>query len=338
MLLTLSVLFFQKNGIKKTIIAWVIFLTLLVPFFLNAFLYHGENRLGQVFILKDGLLSGQIYNMQNIAVKIYTIVVFYLNKFFGYINLDYIFIHGLPIDAPHGSPYFGLLNIIELPFFLIGIYSFMKSSDRYTLTIVAMWYVLSPLICSSTLGDFNLIRNLISVIPLTILSAYGICYVLPKKRKLLWKVVIALAIFINFGYFYRYYLKYFPIYHSEDWSYGFKDIALYVNSHKNLYDKIVISYEYGRDRKLYGVPSLFVLYYNNVNPQKFLDESKYNNNYLTFEKYEFRPVDWPKEKITPRTLYVVSTMSVPLTKQRVEEVYSIHLPEGEKAFSFYKSY
>lgn len=336
-LLFLSIFFFRKISIRKIAAIWVIFLLLLTPFLVNTFIFGGENRASQTFILNDYQLVSQTYGVGNVAVKVYTITVFCLNKFLEYINPAYIFIHGLPISAPYGSPYFGLLNILELPFFLIGLYFILKFKNKTASIILLSWFAAGPLISSLTLGELNLVRNLISIIPLTIISAYGIISILPKKNTRFFRILILAAIFINFAYFYRYYTRYFPFYHAENWSYGFKEIAEYVGLYENKYDKIIISHEYGRDRKLYGAPSLFVLYYNKIDPQRFLEKSK-DDGYLVFEKYEFRTVDWPKENIKPNTLYVVSVMSKPLHYQKVKEVHSISLPEGEKAFSFYESY
>lgn len=337
LLFVLSIFYSKKSDLKKLGVTWGLFLALLVPFFINTLFLGGENRAGNVFILNDYQLASQIQGVGNIAVRVYTVLVFCIDKFFQYTSLSYVFGHGLPISAPFGSSYFGLLNLLELPFFLIGAYSLLKHKNKTISGIIIAWFIIGPFISCITLGELNLIRNLVSVIPLTIITAYGIISIFSKKAKSFPLILVLLAIFINFVYFFRYYTKYFPIYHAENWSYGFKEIAEYVRENESSFKKIVISYEYGHDRKLYGVPSLFVLYYNKIDPAKYIAESK-NDGYLTFGKYEYRTVDWPKEKIEPGTLYIVGALSVPLKWQKIHEIYSLNLPDGSKSFSFYEAY
>lgn len=336
LLITLSLIYFKKIKTKNIITLWAIFLGLLIPFFINIFFFRGENRAANVFLLNDFILQGKLSGVVNPFLKIFIVASFVLDKFLQYLGLGYNFGHGLPVASPFGSSDFGLFNFIQLPFFIIGSYLFITYKDKVVKWVILSWFLAGPLISTLTLGELNLVRNLVSIIPWTIISAFGFVVILNKFKS---KGFLALAIslfILNFLFYYRHYIKYFPIQHSQEWSYGFKQIAQYVHENENRYQKIIIDYHYGVDQKLFGAPSLFILYFNHIDPQKYLTESK-NEGFLTFGKYEFRFVDWPKEITQKGSLYIVGVTSNPLKKNAVKEIYSINLLDGQKAFQFFET-
>jgi hypothetical protein len=143
----------------------------------------------------------------------------------------------------------------------------------------------------------------------------------------------------NFAFFYRYYITQFPYHFAEKWTYGFKQIAQYVDKNGAKYKKIVIDPRFGTvDNSFIGVPSLYILYFNKIDPQAFLDTRSDKNGQFSFLKYTVRNVDWTTEEIDRNSLYIVSSHSTPLPKQKMNKIYSINYPDGTEAFRFYQSY
>jgi len=342
LLLSLTWIYFREFSNKKDIfIFWFTFLVLVTPVFIDSLFFDGGTRAGTEIFLKDFILQNKISGVGNIFFKGYIIFTFWLDKYLQYINPAYLFGHGLPINAPYGSSDFGLLNIIQFPLFLLGSVYLFELKNRKIGLVLLIWLFIGPLIPSLTLGELNLVRNLVTIVPLTLVSACGIVWIIEKTKFKPLIVFILVAILINFAFFYRYYLTYFPKYFSENWSYGFKETATYAREHQEKYKKIVFDYQYGTDVDLYGAPSLFFLYFNKINPNEFLKEVK-RDNFLSFEKYEFRRVDWPSEDVQPGTLYIVGVRSNPVQNnllfQKVREIYSVNLLDNRKAFKFYESY
>lgn len=337
-LIVLTCIYLKRISIKNSVKMWMLFLILILPLVLDAIFLKGATRASNEFILNDFLLANKLAGIESLVTKSYTIFTFWFGRYLQYTSFNFIFSNGLPTSAPYGSPDFGLLNILELPLFAIGAFSILFYKDKPVRNFIFSWLLLGPLVPSLTLGEINLVRNLVTVVPLTILSAYGVVVLWNRiKNKLIFVVGIFLVI-VNFAFFYKNYMTYFPIYFSENWSYGFKQIAEYTREHEDKYNKIVIDYHYGTNTDLFGAPSLFVLYFDKIDPNKFLKEVWYKEKSTGFGKYEFRMVDWPKEKIELGTLYVVGVRSNPVGGQMVREIHSINLLNKNEAFKFYESY
>ncbi len=325
---------------KKRILGWGILTILLVlPLVADIFWGQGGTRAGNEFILKDFILQGQISGVKNIFSRLFIILSFWFEKYLRYISFGYIFTTGLDVSARYGISDFGLLNILQFPLAILGILYAVKYIKEKSTKFFVSWVLIAPLISSLTEGDLNLIRNLVSVIPLTVLSGWGVLWIWEKWRnKYLIGLLLVLSTF-NFAFFYRYYIKQFPYHFAENWAYGYKQIAQYIDKNKNKYDTIVIDPRFGViNNSFVGVPSLYILYFNRENPQMFLDTNSYENGELKFSKYIVKNVDWTIEQVYKNSLYIVSCHSVPLSKQRLTKIESVSLPNRTEAFCFYQSY
>jgi len=155
-------------------------------------------------------------------------------------------------------------------------------------------------------------------------------------------VIIIFLIVINFGFFYYSYLTVFPYYLAENWSYGFKEIAQYVQENESKYERIIIDPQYGvEEDDLIGVPSLFVLYFGHYSPENYLAERIDREGLLKFGKYEIRQIKWTEEGTAkenlPKTLFVVSSFNRPIVRQEVLKLKTITMPDGTAAFEIFES-
>ena len=123
------------------------------------------------------------------------------------------------------------------------------------------------------------LRSLALVIPLTILSAYGL---LNLKKPLL--IIASLIIFFEASrYLYLYHQTYPRIYASH-WQYGYSEMINYVNSVKDNYQKIFITRELGR-------PSIYYWFYSKTDPSLVQIQNdlvkKDQGEFLEFENISF---------------------------------------------------
>jgi 4-amino-4-deoxy-L-arabinose transferase-like glycosyltransferase len=341
LIMIFSSFLYWKNIVnkKRLVYWWLIFLALIPPLLINAFFGQGGVRAGNEFILKDFVLQNQLSGVLNIFSRLFIIFSFWLEKYLSYTNLGYIFTNGLDVSAGYGISDFGLLNILQLPLVLLGILYIAKHIREKSTLYILFWILVAPLISSLTEGEPNLVRNLISVIPLTVLSSWGLVWIWERwGSKRLMGLAITILIF-NFAFFYRYYITQFPYHFAERWTYGFKQIAQYIGQNKGKYNQIYIDPRFGVvNNSFVGVPSLYVLYFNREDPQAFLNTKYKNIDQFSFLKYTVKNIDWTTEEIDKGSLYIVSSHSIPLKRQNMKEIYTIKLPDGTIAFRFFQSY
>lgn len=338
----LGLTYHKKFVNKRDLYLWVLlFLILITPYIVNWFAIRNmSNRVSTAVILNDPLLGSRLSGVVNPISKVFIFLSFWINKFLKYLGFDYIFVNGLPVSAPYAAPEFGLLTLVSLPLFVIGLFRLLLDKNTPVRNFWLYWVFIGALISSLTLGELNLVRYLVSVIPLVVIAAYGLVWVAEKKGKVIFLACIILLLF-NFAFFYKYYINQFPFHFSENWQYGYKQVAGYIKENGSKYKKIIIDPRFGVANNNYiGVPSFYLLYFNKMDPQVFLDTKKSEDGTFEFMgKYYLREVDWTKEVIEDNTLYVVSVHSNPLAIQegRVREINSINILDGTKAFKFYES-
>ncbi len=341
LMLVLSFAYRRSLDRKKIISFWSVFGVAVLPLIFNILFAGGGTRATTEIILNDLFLRNRLYGVANPVTAIFIFVSFWIDKYLRYIDPRFIFVSGLPIAPTYSSPEFGLMNLVSLPIFFLGILELIKSKSKGEGNPWFYWLGIGALVPSLTLGETNYIRYLVAVIPLVVIVAYGFIWIKSKVKNIFY-ILSLILITVNFVFFYKYYLKLFPFHFSENWQYGYKQVAEYINKEGSKYRKIIIDPRFGvANNNFSGVPTLYLLYFNKLDPQTFLDTKKVGNEELEFMgKYYVRNVDWTKETIEKGSLYVVSVHSNPLLtqKEKLKEVYGINILDGTKAFKFYASY
>ena len=93
-----------------------------------------------------------------------------------------------------------------------------------------------------------------------------------------------------------------PIEYSKAWLYGRRQAALFAESIKNQYERVIISTKLEQ-------PHEFWLYYLKYDPQKYLEEGgTVSGGFLEdrnkFDKYLFKPIDYASQSKEAKTLFV----------------------------------
>ncbi len=189
-----------------------------------------------------------------------------------------------------------------------------------------------------TKGGSNFVRALVMVLPLSMVIGSGINYVWKKTNDIKFKIcLIVLPIAITFGYFSLLYYFHYPIHAGENFAYGYKQIADYINSHPGQYQKIVVDPKFGTNYEFVGVPHLYLAYFTHYDPERFLLERKDLPTGLYFSPFEIREINWGAEKPTVKALYISPTANLPANNRGdLLSVKTIYYPDGHAAFEIFE--
>src|SRR3989304_4065156 len=132
--------------------------------------------------------------------------------------------------------------------------------------------------------------------------------------------------FINFAFYLHQYYVHMPIEYSKSWLYGRREAALFSESVKNNYDRIIVSTKIDQSHE-------FWLYYLKYDPQKYLTEGgTVSGGYLEdknkFDKYFFKPIDFDKQQKEAKILFVGLPSEFPSNIKILKIVYYLN---GEPA-------
>lgn len=221
----------------------------------------------------------------------------------------------------HHVPEIGLLYLWDLPFILAGIYFLArKNFDFKSKIIVFWWFLIAPIASSVTWGVPHALRSEIYLPTYQIFAAIGLIslYQLVKSTKLntnhafflpaITQMTAGLLIF-NFLFYLHQYYVHMPIEFSKAWLYGRKQAAGFTESIKDQYDRVIVSTKIDQ-------PHEFWLYYTKYDPAKYLAEGgTVSGGYLEdrnkFDKYLFKPIDFQKQRVEAKTLFVGTPKEFP---------------------------
>ncbi|MBI3985250.1 MAG: hypothetical protein HY344_04950, partial [Candidatus Levybacteria bacterium] len=264
---------------------------------------------------------GQVFDNRRI-VYAKTIISGYISHF----DPNWLFIKG--DIARHHAPNMGLLYLFEVPFILFGIYLLLFSDfNKKTKLLIFAWLLLSPVPASITTGVPHAVRTLNFLPTWQIISAIGIVYSFSyinkfKKAKYVALLVFALIFIFNFSYFLNQYFVQQNYYHSADWQYGYREAVREVLKLQDKYDQIVISDNQPMDKSY-----MFFLFYLKFPPseyQKIGEKSSGSfDSHHSFGRYTFRGIDWQKDRLSKKTLFVGPPNDIPDGVSLIRTIYNL---------------
>lgn len=250
---------------------------------------------------KIGLL---LDNRRIVWVK--TVIAGYLSHF----SLRWLFL--TPDNPRHHAPDMGLLYIWELPFFLYGIYALLKSKDKTVAIFILGWMLLAPVPASITTGLPHSVRTLVFLPTFQLIIAYATIDIISRTKRFVRYGIISigmLCLIANCVYYLDKYYVHMNSEYSEFWQYGNREAVERAEALKYKYDKVVVSTQIDQ-------AYMFFLFYTKYDPIKYLAEGGTNSGSFEearnkFDKYEFRRIDWPKEKRDGSILYIGTLNDMP---------------------------
>lgn len=235
-----------------------------------------------------------------------TVVSGYLSHF----SLRWLFL--TPDNPRHHAPDMGLLYLWELPLLLYGIYAIVKAKEKTIAALVIGWMLIAPIPASITTGLPHSVRTLVFLPTFQLLVAYAIVDIIAKTKHLVRYGIIAIGIvciIANFAYYLDKYYVHMNSEVSEFWQYGNRQAVEFAEQLKYKYDKVVVSTQIDQ-------AYMFFLFYTKYDPVKYLAEGGTNSGSFAelknkFDKYEFRKIDWPKEKRDGSILFIGTLNDMP---------------------------
>ena len=203
----------------------------------------------------------------------------FLDNYLDHFKFDYLFLTG-DKNPRHSIQYTGQLYLIQLPLLAFALYFLFKHKQKILLPII-LWTVLAPIPAALTKAVPHALRSLSLVIPLSILSAYGLSRFLKRKWLTIFCLLILLFELSRFQYIYHHN---YPKMHQSHWQYGYKQLIEYLEPRKNDYQTIYLTRTLGR-------PSIYYWFFAQIDPTLVQDANnqalKDQGEYLEFENIKF---------------------------------------------------
>jgi hypothetical protein len=309
-MLTGGIIYFKKNVWKF----WIVGLIIALPLAIDYMLHAGPSARAktEMIWLMPGTSSIDVLKI-------------FIRNYINYLNPKILFLNGLNILTKDNPFTPGLLLWPTIIPIIIG----LKKFDNKFFWI---WLLVSPVTAALTWGEFGLMRNLNTVIPLVILAAVG----LHKMNKIWWSLI--LITLFNFGLIYFWH---FPKELGETYQ-GYRPVAYYLKGIENNAGEIYIDYRYGSYRwglgKEYsGVPHYYLAFFQKWDPLIMQTKiTKQNKTY--FGKYIIGQIDWGKDIIRPNRYFVVSVGNPPEdnVKNKLEQLATFDDATGKMAFQVWR--
>ncbi|MCJ7804133.1 glycosyltransferase family 39 protein [Patescibacteria group bacterium] len=253
--------FLKKINKKKIIMSVLAFLIMSLPMIYASVFTGGQQRFSEVSLFKDDKIIDKIVTKRQADLRLPLSGRFFHNKGEAYFNKlasnylesfspQFLFLAG-DLNFRHSSGGNGELYLICLPFFLIGLFAFLKERKRYQKFLIYLMLI-APLPATITRDSQHAIRLLFLMPIVLMISAFGLSGFInwlnkQFKRKLLRILiyVFLLMIFVlNFTFYLHQYFWHYPQESWRYWAYGYKEAMQEVNKLEKNYDKIFIENTY----------------------------------------------------------------------------------------------
>lgn len=250
---------------------------------------------------------------------------------------EFLFFTGDEIQR-NKVPETGQMYLLDILFLAAGLIAIFKnySLNPRPYTLILFWLIVAPTAAALTFQSPHALRAQNMVIPLVIISAYGLIslslslhHILDNKKLLnLIYLVFVLALSWNFTrYLHQYYFHMSKEYPFSS-QYGVSELVSYIGKESDQYDKIVVSDKYDQPY------ILFLFYGATEDPLKYSPAKFQSDHALTrrdiygfstvnsFDKFVFKKIDFEEDrKEYPKSLIVGSDNEIPDEANIVTEIY-----------------
>jgi len=268
----------------------------------------------------NGLIARALYN------KPKEITLEFSRNYFEHFWGEFLFLSGDDIQR-NKVPEFGLLYLWQFPLLIAAMFSFANKQPS-KMGIILIWLAIAPIPASLTFQSPHALRAQNMVIPLTILSAYGLAVIINflkeniKIKTLLGIFYFLLVVVLTWSlsrYLHQYWVhmaKTFP-YSSQ---YGVKELVDYLKNTEA--EEVIITTRYDQ-------PYILFLFYLKYPPQLFqknhtlTERDKFGFSTVpVFDRYLFKSIDFENDKLKyPNALIVGTEEEIPNTANIIKNIY-----------------
>ncbi len=344
--IALAVIFFQRllKIKKEMVIAALLGFVLILPALTTFLIGTGQVRFSGVSIFADpgpfwatNELRGQHANPAGLISEIFhnklqAYGTFFFKNYFEHFSGNFLVISGDPISR-NNIPETGVAYLFDIPFLLAGLYFLFKKLDKFW-AVPVVWLLIAPIASAITFQSPQATRSEAMVVPLTMISAFGLYHflkmILPhKKIFVLFLILITMFGIYNFSRYLHQYYVHNPKVQPVAFEFGFAQLVPKVNAVKDKYDKVLVT-----DR--YDQPYILFLFYSKYSPEVFQKEAKLTprdqfgfSTVANFDKFEFRKINWKEDQNLKNTLIVGTSEEIPENVKIQDLVLN---PNGSVAF------
>ena len=264
--------------------------------------------------------------------KVINYALAFLDNWTDHYNGNFLFISGDVIQR-NKVPETGQMYLFDLFLLAVGVIGIVgifrdKSDHKRVWVLILGWLIVAPSAAALTFQSPHALRAQNMVVPITIISAYGLAKTLSwlqTQKKYIFTVVLASLIIIVAWNVTRY-LHMYWVHMAKEYpfssQYGVKELVSYISENSNEFEKVIVS-----DR--YDQPYILFLFYLKYSPIKFQPDHvltpRDTYGFSTvgkFDKFVFKKIDWDNDKlIYPRSLIVGTDEEIPDEANIIKEVY-----------------
>lgn len=251
------------------------------------------------------------------------------------LNLNFLFLHG-DINPKFSIQDVGHLYLIDLPFFIAGLFFLLKKYPEQA-KLIFLWLLVGLIPAATARETPHALRILQTLPTWQIILAIGwLELFLWSKNNTLKKggtAILATVLVLNFFWYLHHYYGHYPKEFASEWQYGYKEAINYLNSQYDNYERITFTDNLGR-------PYIYFLFYNQYSPNKFRQTAVIERNAFgfvnvkSFDKYVFGGLDLLQTHRDKKTLSVVSPQDLPKDKKPLKDIF---LPDGKIILRVYEN-
>lgn len=221
-------------------------------------------------------------------------------------------------------PNLGLFYLWQAPFIIIGFISLLRQvrlTNSSSAKLILFWFFLAPVPAALTTGvPFSNIGRVLLLLPVVeLMTAYGIVAML---NNLIWKMLTVFCVSLSLAYLCTQYFSVMPKMTAAFWGTQWRDAAIFALNNEDKVNRIIFS---NPAHQSY----IYVLFYGKKDPVWLTSQEKtraLDIGFSQFQKYEFRAVDWEKDKLLPNSILIGSPSEIPSQPDFASNIYS---PTGE---------
>ena len=247
---------------------------------------------------------------------------------------EFLFLSGDDIQR-NKVPETGQMHLFEIITVVVGLVGIVgslvspssKDRTRKSWRIILVWLLVAPVASALTFQSPHALRAHNMVIPLTIISAYGLVLIVKWLGRLKnWRVVGFSLVGVLIVWSFVRYLHMYWVHMAKEYpfssQYGVEELVNYLQENQERYERIVVT-----DR--YDQPYILFLFYLKYPPEKFqLEHSLTSRDEFGFStvrefgKYRFESIDFENTRVEyPGALIVGTDEEIPEETNIVKDIY-----------------
>lgn len=310
---------------RNLIIAFGIFLLLILPMVFISFMPAGQVRLVSLSFSKYPGFFGKIYE--------------FISQYVAYFSARNLFMQpdsDLQRSFPQLSVFYPWMVI---PYF-IGLWLFFNKKNKSLADEIVFWLlILSPVPASLARDPFSTLRAQPLVLPISLIISLGICAIakMIASRSVKLLLITGIVVLSLWGLWKNTFVL-LPKERALAWNYGYQQIVAELAN-----NELPVLVE---DAK--GVSYIEYLFFGKYNPAEYQKEVAYKEKYysdikwnplIAFGNIQVRPIHWRKD-IEKKQLIVASPISISdrqAAEHMLERILEVRSPGGEALLRVYRT-